>query len=196
MDKSELKRLKARWSPQQTLQGAASLSAESDSSFPVVDDEYIDLRGLLITKILKNAAIKSVDLSGAKLENFAQFSMCRVEKTRFNFASLQTNLGNSFIACDFKSAGLSGAVLRARFEACDFSMADLSGTRGNERHFVGCNFTGTNFRKAILLHCVFEDCKFENCKFHNGSFAFSTFVRSPINDSELGNTLMEKVIFT
>lgn len=192
MSRSELEQLKARWLAQQISEGQAALAGKYASPFPLMDDGFVDLRGLVITQIIKSAIINSVDLSGATLERFGQFGMCKFESVRFCFASLQTNLGKTFTSCDFTSANLSGAVLLGEFTGCDFSMANLRSAKGSEVRFQKCVFVKTNFSKALLLHCLFEDCRFEECKFGSGSLSFSTFIRTAIPD-DLGNTIMEKI---
>nr|WP_315484263.1 pentapeptide repeat-containing protein [uncultured Undibacterium sp.] len=195
MDKSEIEQLKKRWTIQQMSQGEAALVGKSTSPFPVMDDGFLDLRGMVIAQFVKNITINCVDLSGAALERAGQFGMCKIEKVRFCFASLQTNLGKIFNSCDFTSANLSGAVLRGEFSGCDFSMANLTSAIGTEVRFVKCVFVKTNFRKASLVHCSFEDCRFEECKFGSGSLSSSRFIRTPI-PADLGNTLMEKIKLT
>lgn len=196
MEASELKQLKIRWDSQMTPIGQAALLGRGASPFPKMVDGYIDLRGLVITEVIKSVAIRSVDLSGASLEGFGQFGRCSVEASRFCYATLPTNLGGSFKSCDFSSAKLTGAVLRGVFEDCDFTSANLSSVRGEQVRFVRCVFIKTNFSKAELTHCSFEDCRFETCKFRSGSLAFSKFIRSPIQEDALENTLMEKVVFS
>ncbi len=194
MDTSDLGTLKSRWTEPQTTTGQAAISCDSASPFPPMADGFSDLRGLVVTTILKYAKVSSVDLSGATFEKFGQFAMCDVEKVRFRSALMETNLGRSFRECDFSSAKLLRAILRGAFVDCDFSMANLSSAKGTEVRFVRCVFVKTNFNKAHLLHCTFEDCRFEECKFHNGSLAYSKFIRSPIPNEDLGNTILDKVI--
>ncbi|NHZ33598.1 pentapeptide repeat-containing protein [Massilia sp. CCM 8692] len=150
MDKSEIEQLKKRWTTQQICQGEEALVGKSTFPFPVMDDGFVDLRGIAITQFIKNVTINSVDLSGAALERTGQFGMCKVEKVRFCFASLQTHLGKIFNSCDFTSANLSGAVLRGEFSKCDFSMANLTSAIGTEVRFVNCIFVKTNFRNRPL----------------------------------------------
>jgi len=195
MNATELNKIKMRWTTDNVGQGLAALMGKDYSPFPPLDDGFIDLRGLPITEIVKSITINTVDLSGAVFEKFGQFAMCNFERARFGFASLGTNIGGSFTLCDFRSAKLSGAVLRGAYLDCDFSMAKLTSAMGNQVRFVKCVFVKTDFTKATFIHCSFEDCRFEECKFRSGSFAFSKFTRSPISSEDLGNTLMEKVIF-
>ncbi len=193
MNKSERGKLARRWTTQQSNAGLAFLLGKGAPPFQRLDDGQNDLRGLPITQVIRNATISDMDLSGATLEGFGQFGMCRVEHCCFRNSQLTTNLGHLFQACDFTSAKLTGAVLWGQFCDCDFSSANLSSASGNQTKFIRCVFSRTNFRKAHLLHCAFEDCTFEHCTFGSGSLAFSKFERSPLDLDGLGNTLIEKV---
>lgn len=183
-----------RWDEIRILAAYAFLEGKGLPPFPELDSGLADLRGLVISKFIRNANIVAVDLSGSKFEGFGQFGMCTVDKSRFFYTSLQTNIGRHFSSCDFSSSNLSGCVLRGKFENCDFSGANLSSVRGTEAQFLGCKFEKTNLRKASLIHCLFEDCKFQNCRFANGSLAFSKFKNTKIPETDLGNTLIEKVV--
>ncbi len=121
MGSIDLSKAKSRWSTEQAATGESAITGDADSPFAVMDDGLTDLRGLVVKKILKNARVSSVDLSGAVFEGFAQFSACHVESTRFRSAFLNTNVGRSFRSCDFSSANMIRAVLRGEFVACDFT---------------------------------------------------------------------------
>ncbi|UUZ52816.1 pentapeptide repeat-containing protein [Massilia sp. H-1] len=190
MDASEIKQLRARWTTHLAAEGEAALAGAGEPPFPQLADGFIDLRGLEIGQMIKNAKIQSVDLTGATLVRFGQFAMCNVENTRFPFASMETNIGASFKDCDFTSAKLLRALFRGSFVNCDFSKANLSSAKGSQVKFVNCVFHKTNFMKAMLLQCTFEDCRFEDCKFGRTSFGYSKFVRSPIPEDDLGDTLL------
>lgn len=196
MEKVEQKALKDRWSDQHSAAALGALSGRGRGPFPPMSDGRADLRGLVIREFIKNATIHSIDLSSALFEGFGQLGSCTVEQTLFRHASLKSNLGSKFSACDFTSADLTRAVLRGEFSDCDFSSANLTSVMGSEVRFVRCVFFKTNFGKATLTHCTFEDCRFEECRFRSGSFAYSSFVRSPIPQVDLGNFLMEKVVWS
>jgi len=186
----------SRWTPEISDLGLRSLQGSGDDPYPQLADGRHDLRGLTISQFVKNVKVSDADLSYCSTDGFGQFGMCHVLRCSFYEAKLTTNIGSDFQMCDFSVAHLRGVVLRGKFVECDFSSADLSSAMGNQVTFVGCTFIKTNFRKATLAHCLFDDCTFAACKFGSGSLASSRFVRSPMASIELGNTLMEKVIFS
>lgn len=196
MKVSELIILKERWTSEQRLKGQAALMGKSVPPLPVIDGKLIDLRGLEISEVIERVEIKLFDLSAIRLDGFGQFARCNVESCKFLYASLETNIGGNFHMCDFRSAKLTGAVLRGEFVDCDFSMANLSRVIGTKVKFLRCVFSNVKFNSAMLLHCVFEDCKFEECMFRNSSFSFSRFNRSPLENVDLENALMRSVKFT
>jgi uncharacterized protein YjbI with pentapeptide repeats len=188
-----LKECLGRWNDHFTSAAIAFLEGKALPPFSPLENGLIDLRGLVISKVLRNVKINGADLSGARFEGFGQFGMCSFENSKFCFATLQTNLGNSFKACDFSSSKLTGAVLRGNFERCNFSKANMSSVRAREVKFIDCQFEKTNLRNAHLLYSHFEMSQLLGCSFGGGSLSFSTFVNSQIPVDDLQGTLIEKI---
>lgn len=197
MPASELKTddVLARWTPDATILGNRSLMGNGPSPFPLLADGYRDLRGLVISEIVKNITISDTDFGNCATHGFGQFNMCRVHRCRFRASELMTNLGSEFRECDFSDANLTGALLRGKFVNCCFNSTNLSSALGNQVQFVGCQFHKSNFRKAMLKNSLFEECTFSECRFGSGSLARSRFLETRLESIEFGNTLMEKVIF-
>lgn len=196
MNRCELEELRVRWTPELTERGNRYLLGQQhDAPFPDLENGFRDLRGLSISAILGYITLADIDFTGALTERFGQFGSCRVSQCRFRFSEISTNFGKEFTACDLTKANLSGATLRGSFKECDFASANLSSSMAKELRFVRCNFSGVNLRKAHLLHSHFEDCVFGENKFGSGSLAFSKFIRSPLDTSCAGNTIMDRVVF-
>jgi uncharacterized protein YjbI with pentapeptide repeats len=195
MDASKIKEMRARWTIKNSVDGVSALTRKGASPFSQTEEGLIDLRGLRIVEMIKGVTVNKMDLSSILLEQFGQFSRCKAENVRLCSASLQTNIGDDFNFCDFTSSKMAGAILRGAFVDCDFSLVNMTSAMGSEVRFVRCVFFKTNFSKATLIHCLFEDCQFRECRFQSGSLSFSKFIRSPVRQESLGNTLMENVKF-
>jgi len=194
MSKTRLEALRTRWTPELSSAAIRWLSGKGEPPFPDLADGRRDLRGLTLNQVVKDATLRDVDLSGAVTKGFGQLNMCFVFNSSFRDARLDTNLRKHFQGCDFTRANLSTVTMWGAFVDCDFTSASLSSASANEGRFIRCRFHKTNLRKAHLLHCTFEDCEFVECRFGSGSLSFSKFIRSPIVSTDLGDTMMEKVV--
>lgn len=194
MNDAQLANLKSRWNTESSRIGMHFLSGSQAPPFPNLPNGLIDLRGIAISEVIKNATFCKVDFSGSSIVGFGQFAFCRMRYCCFSKSELTTNLGSLFEDCDFTGSNLAGAILRGKFIDCDFNSAILTSARGGSVEFNRCVFKKTNFRKAELTHCLFQECQFEECKFGSGSLSYSKFVRSTLNLQTLGNTLLEKVV--
>lgn len=167
------------------------LSKDVDGPFGNTPEGLSDFRGVSIASSLHQLTIEEVDFSNSVMDSgqiAAVSRRCRFTKCRF-----ESNLGNDFFECDFRSSNLSNCVFRGRFTKCNFESANLVGTRGNSVLFENCNFSRANFRKASFVNSKFTDCKIVDCKFGSGSLVGSRFEGCEIQYVDFTNTVMSRV---
>lgn len=162
------------------------------SPFGRTEELLCDYRGVSITESLHKLAIEGVDFSKSIMDSgqmAAEFTRCR-----FRDCIYASNVGNSFVECDFSSAKLSRCVFRGKFIGCDFTSADLTHVRGVGLYFERCIFDKTDLRKASLVNSRFVSCEIKSCKFGSGSLAGSKFDNCSINDVDFDKTVMQRVV--
>jgi uncharacterized protein YjbI with pentapeptide repeats len=155
---------------------------------------YSDLRGVTIQKIIANVAISNVDLSFSSLNgvggrNHTILRHCRFEKVDFSGSVLAVNA--SF--CDFNSAKVKEVF--GHFEDCSFVNANLNRVLSVKLHFYRCDFSKANMLNTHLFSTIFDNCKWDGCSLGKGSFAESTFIGTMPSNEQLGDTIMDDVIF-
>jgi fluoroquinolone resistance protein len=191
-------KLKQRWLPERLQEVNAQLASGDmiKSPFPMVTGDNVarhDLRGIIITEMVSNVTLDGIDLSFSAFSGAGQFVNASCVECAFVGASLETNLGVSFVRCDFTRAKLN--VIRGVFKECIFRNADLVSSLGRDIRFLRCDFSGANLRKANLYQCTFDQCRWENSKFGSGSLAESQFFGEFPSNSALGNTMLEGTKF-
>ena len=179
--------LKERWDPELTraVNSALGVNASRKGGFdpsPALPEAVgvfegrVDLRGLVVSVILKGLQITGWDFSHCTLKQFGQFSAYNhLVDCRFLGAKLGTNLRDRFERCDFSKANLTGATLGSAFIGCTFDKARLSKVLGDQVAFDSCSFRGTKLSEVQLTRCRFIRCDFGDARFSGGSIAGSTF---------------------
>ena len=152
-----------------------------------------DLRGLVVSVIVRRRRLESIDFSFSIWKLPAQFIFSEVRDSLFDQAEVGASLDHAFCRCSFKKAKLARVVLRGVFESCDFAGANLRDAGASDVRFAGCSFAGANLTRAHFLRCSFVDCDFSHAYFGEGSLAGSTIEGSVVDKESLRSTLLERV---
>ncbi len=188
--------LRDRWTPDQT--SALNLAFEKGSLDELQGlesfEDRLDIRGSRVSAIIRHRRFSDLDLSFSSWPLPGQFLYSELRNCLFDQADVPANLDHKFFACSFRQARMARVVLRGVFEDCDFERANLHNAGGSAVRFQGCSFKLANLTGAHLMRCSFERCDFQGAKFRNGSFAGSRFIDTRLDQSHLGNTIMERVI--
>jgi Pentapeptide repeats (9 copies) len=199
MTATEIKHLRSRWSDADVLKinkllTSGQILAEEMGRSDAAPGPFIDLRGFNVTSVVKKVELTHIDLSYGWASEAGQFGLCKIQHCLFIGGEFGTNLGRSFVDCDFTIAKLQRGAFFGEFRDCIFAGANLSNARGNVK-FINCSFRGANLKGAHFLNCVFDACDFAECKLGNGSFAFSTIIGVKQSEVEFKDTLLEGVVF-
>ena len=198
---AEIKKLKSRWSLDQLAEVSTALlgctgvvSVECCGTHHLDGQDYSDLRGVTIQNFIANVAISNVDLSFSSLNGVGGrihtvLRHCRFAKVDFS----ESVLAVKAYFCDFNSVKIKEVF--GHFEDCSFVNANLNRVLSVDLHFYRCDFSKANMLNTHLFSTIFDNCKWDGCKLGQGSFAESTFIGTMPSNEQLGDTIMDDVVF-
>jgi uncharacterized protein YjbI with pentapeptide repeats len=166
----------------------------------------LDLRGADLRKTnLFGAKLTAVSLDNADLRkcsaHYAAFG--NLYRVRFDGADLSNVYFFDAKECSFGKAKMTKAWLgfgqsKKRYERCDLTGADLNQVRGDDCHFIDCNFTGAKLADAELEKATLSaanltgaDLSRAHCsqgKFDGANLSRAVLFRTDFRNASLQNT--------
>lgn len=191
---NESRQVKERWDEASTKSATDCLVKGVIDFLPfgkiqAANAEYVDYRGLVISRAIKSVRLSFLDLSDSEMVLAGQFRFSELEDCKFFRTEEQTNLDQHFVRCDFSRGGLNRACFVGTFEDCSFERTNLRSSMGGAK-FIRCNFARANLKGAHLIHAHFDHCNWDGAVFHSGSLASSHFLGTWPAAEALGNTIM------
>lgn len=199
LSRKEINALRARWPEDELAKIAeAVLSGRLDGieadSIIVDGVSYTDLRGIRIHDFVRSQTFERIDFSYSRIEGIGGAEHTVLRSCRLCGIDLnEMILATSSTDCDLSYAKFHS--LSGTYTDCKFIESNLSRVQASGVQFIHCDFTNANLYHTHALRCEFENCIWDGCKLGLGSFAYSRFRGTMPTQEQLGETIMDDVIF-
>ncbi len=192
--------LRARWSRLQINEinealYRGSLSGVDLPRIALEGVEYIDLRGIELTRQLRDCRFEHLDLSFCTIgDGGGQFLNVMLENCRFVQADCDCIPMNiSANRCVFDRAKLH--QFGGRLIQCTFRRARMGEHLRPNSMYIRCDFTEVDWRMSHALRHVFDRCVWNGGRFGGGSFAQSQFIGTRPDPAAMEDTIMDDITY-